>query len=570
MSPQKRRAAARRRAWGRGPIILRFERLEDRQLLTTSTAASQPLPDLVGADFSTAHNLAWGQSFQAVGTILNQGDAATTGPFNVEIFASATTAITSTSVPLGKVTIPAGLGAGQTTSFNQVFSLPPTPIPNYSDGSPIYIDMLVNAGRQLTESNYANDQGVGQGYDNSPVLIQAEQPSLLQGSSLGVTPSATAWGQTITVTAQVRNNAQGDAPATRARLILTPSGLNAGSAYDYTIGYMNVPAIPAWQTVNLSQQITLPPAPPSSLGGNAQFTLSLAEDTDFVTDPIYPHLPTQGAGLDSIPISIAASATSTPTSSSGDTTTPTTPTPTPTPTTLPDLAPSGVSSSSKTLYWGYNFQVSTTIQNLGKADAGPTEVMFLMTGSDGSLANAVFLGETTVPSLAAGTSQQLTQTVNLPSTLPNGVVLSSTGTGRIAVLVDPDHTIDETLRSNDLAESAPVTLRVLGTDGTSTVPTSPAISTSLGQPQKAGTIQSTSTTSTSTSTATAAAAGTTTKTHKAAALKLHRQVTPKTPSLTSKLEHQLKVFPGHVKDFFNEVFGTSSSTSNPKPRKTSK
>ena len=85
------------------------------------------------------------------------------------------------------------------------------------------------------------------------------------------------------------------------------------------------------------------------------------------------------------------------------------------------------------------------------------------------------------------------QTVHLPSVLPNGQSIPSDALGRIAVLVDPDHDVDETLRSNSLAESAPVTLRVLGTDGSSTVPTSPPVGTSLGQPQPAGTIQSTTT-----------------------------------------------------------------------------
>src|SRR4051812_14450073 len=63
MPSQKRRAAGRRRAWGRGPIILRFESLEGRQLLT---APPKPLPDLVGAVFATTHNLDWGSSFHAV------------------------------------------------------------------------------------------------------------------------------------------------------------------------------------------------------------------------------------------------------------------------------------------------------------------------------------------------------------------------------------------------------------------------------------------------------------------------------------------------------------------------
>ena len=258
MTPQQRRAAGRRRAWGRGPVILRFERLEGRQLLTTATPP-QPLPDLVGADFATAHTLNWGDTFQAIGTILNQGNAATTSPFNVEVYAATATTIDKTSVPLGVVTIPAGLGPNQTANFDQNFSLPATAIPNYSSANPIYIDLFINPNKAVTESNYKNNEGVGQGFDSSPIVIVPEEPSLLVGSSFSINPTSTTWGQTITVTAQIRNNAQGDAPASRAKIVLTPSGLSPGSPYDFTVGYLNVPAIPAWQTINVQrQQITLP------------------------------------------------------------------------------------------------------------------------------------------------------------------------------------------------------------------------------------------------------------------------------------------------------------------------
>src|SRR4051812_21313231 len=80
MPSHDRRAAARRRAWGRGPIILRFELLEGRQLLATTP---QPLPDLVSAAFDTLHNLDWGDSFHAVGQIGNQGQGVAPFPFHV-------------------------------------------------------------------------------------------------------------------------------------------------------------------------------------------------------------------------------------------------------------------------------------------------------------------------------------------------------------------------------------------------------------------------------------------------------------------------------------------------------
>ena len=106
------------------------------------------------------------------------------------------------------------------------------------------------------------------------------------------------------MTAQIRNNAQGDAPATRARIVLTPAGSTPGGSDDVTIGYLHIPAIPAWQTVNLSQPITLPAGPPAALAGGTQFTLSMVQDADYVTNPIYPHQATQGLGHDMVALSI--------------------------------------------------------------------------------------------------------------------------------------------------------------------------------------------------------------------------------------------------------------------------
>ena len=545
MTSQKRRAAGRRRAWGRGPIILRFESLEGRQLLA---ASSQPLPDLVGSSFATAHSLDWGQSFHAVGTVLNQGDAAVTTPFNVEVFASTTPTISATSVPLGKVTIPAGLGPEQSSNYDQVFNLPPTAIPNYTAGNPIYIATLVDPEKTVAESNDKNNQGVGQGYDVSPVAITPTLPASLVGSSLGISSAQATWGQTITVTAQIRNNAQGDAPATRARLVLTPTGLNPGSPYDYTVGYLNVPAIPAWQTVNVVQQIALPATAPPSLTGT-QFVLSMAQDADFVTNPLSPHLANQGVGIDMTPITITVdpnSATSTSTSQTSSA--------------LPDLAPSNVIVGSKTLNWGYNFQVSTTIQNFGQVASGPVDVRFLLTGTNGSIDQAIYLGQTTIAALPANSSQNLTQTVLLPNTLPSGVTVSSSTLGRIVVVIDPDHLINESLRSNNVADSAPVTLRVLGTDGSSTVPTSPAVGTSLGQPSPAGSVQ---TTPTPTPTATPAAAAATAKAPiKTRSNKLKRKLAPKHESWTTKVENGVKSFPTNVKNFFTDIVnGKSVNTS---------
>ncbi len=60
---QNRRSAGRRRAWGRGPITLRYDSLEKRELLS---AAPHGLPDLVGSSFVTVQNADWGDSERLV------------------------------------------------------------------------------------------------------------------------------------------------------------------------------------------------------------------------------------------------------------------------------------------------------------------------------------------------------------------------------------------------------------------------------------------------------------------------------------------------------------------------
>ena len=105
------------------------------------------------------------------------------------------------------------------------------------------------------------------------------------------------------VTAQVSNPAYGDAPFTRAAVVLTPVGTTPGGPSDVTIGNITVPSIPAWSMVNVEQSIPLPVTPPQVLGGASQFTLSLLPDADFLTNAVYPHVP-GGIGVDQATVNI--------------------------------------------------------------------------------------------------------------------------------------------------------------------------------------------------------------------------------------------------------------------------
>jgi len=450
MPSQDRRAAGRRRAWGRGPIILKFESLESRELLTVAPG----LPDLVNSSLINSTTVSdWSGNIEVEGRVTNQGGSTTTAPFEVAIYASPVRGIDKYSVQIGQVMIPAGLVPGQSIPYQTSVNLPSTPVPDVSStGGTLYIAAVVNPTRTVAESNYHNNEDIGPPHDVAPILIQPPAPSDLAGTTLAVTPTDPTWGSTITVTAQITNQGAGASPQTRALITLSPQGLNYGDTTTVGIGNIEVPPLAPYQTINLVQNITLPAVAPVPLTNYTNFALSMTQDANYVTNDLYPHQPDQGVGYDQTAISITTSPTSTATLGP-----------------LADLAASSVLLSKSTLTWGSSFPVTTEVQNLGQADAGPFLVRFLLTGQAGTINDAIFLGDATIPGLAAGYNQQITQTLQLPNRLPAGVTLNNVGYARIAVVVDPENVVNESLYSNNASLSAPFIVRLPG--NATTVPT---------------------------------------------------------------------------------------------------
>jgi hypothetical protein len=465
MSSHDRRAAGRRRAWGRGPIILKFDALEKRRLL-----AARGLPDLVGSAFEIPSTADWNDTIQASGQITNQGRGIASSGFLVDIFASSSPTMGANAVKVAEFEIPAGLAPGQSMPFNTTIHLPSSPLPgtdiSTDSGQPVFFAVKVDVGHNVRENNEHNNQGLGLGYDMGQLSIEAHQPAVLVGTTLSVDSPSTTWGSSIQVVAQVQNQGAGGAPPTRARLVLTPVGALLGGNSDVTIANIDVPAIDAWQTTNIVQSITLPEIAPTVLSGKTQFALSLIEDADYQTDTLYPHLAMQGAGLDQAALQILPDPSTT--------TNPTT-------TARPELAASSVSTPAASLLWGQAFDVNATIQNIGTADAGPFRVFFVLVGASGSLTHAIYLGQTQVAGLQAGANQQITQAVQLPTRVPTGMTLDSLGLGKIAVVVDAENVIDEPVKTNNTTQSSPVILRVLGTDKNSVVPSGPKIALAPGK-----------------------------------------------------------------------------------------
>jgi len=466
MSFNDRRAAARRRAWGRSPVILRFEPLEGRQLLAGSLIGGGP--DLLATSFNTVHSANWGDLIHATGTITNQGTTATIAPSEVDIYASTSPtlgAAGSIGQLLGAAVIPAGLAVGASYNFDQIVSLPPATISGASPTQSLYVTLNVDANDPVPENNVADKQGRGLGLDTSSLAITPHQPANLIGKSIGVTPTVESapgtlsWGDSFNITEQIQNNGRGDAPPTRARIVLTPAGAAQGGYGDVTIGNIDVPAIPAFQSTNVVGHVVLPAVEPTTLAGATQFTISIVQDGDFLTQPIYPRVADQGPGFDQGPIGIA------PGPAAGQP-----------PAVLPDLAPASVVVSQNSLAWGQQFQVGAVIQNVGQAASGPFRVRFVATGIGGDVSHGVFLGDTTVTTgLAANSSINVLASVQLPAKLPFGTSLANPAYARIYAIVDPEDVINQAMRANNMSSSAPVLLAVPTSDGSTpaTVPTYP-------------------------------------------------------------------------------------------------
>ncbi|HEX8202232.1 MAG TPA: CARDB domain-containing protein [Isosphaeraceae bacterium] len=413
-----------------------------------------PPPDLVATAFDTLHRLDWGDPFHAVGAIRNQGGSAATA-FRVDIVASPSAVVGTDEVLLGSVPFPDGLTAGESRPFDLPVALPAVPLLRPDAPPYLYVRLRVDAGGQVAEGDEANDVGRGQGLDASVVTIAPHLPARLVGASFNVSSSTLSWGDTVVVTTQVRNDAPGAAPVTRARIVLTPVGQLPGGTHDVTIGSLPVPALAAYESATVTEAITLPTTRPSTFAGVSRFYVWVLMDADFQISPLVARPAPQGLSLDAAAITIAPSRTRA---------------------VLPDLSAAEVRVSADTLTLGDEFVVSAGLGNDGRAETGPVRVRFLLTGPDGTTEPTVALGDATLPGLKAGDSRDFTQTLRLPSRLPEGLLPAGAIAGRIEVRVDPENAVDESDEADNSARSGPVVLKLLSLDGARTVVAPPPVS----------------------------------------------------------------------------------------------
>ena len=210
--------------------------------------------------------------------------------------------------------------------------------------------------------------------------------------------------------------------------------------------------------VNVEQTINLPVTPPELLTNDSQFTLWVEPDADYLTNPVYPHVPSGNQGVDEQTVSITVPPGTTPPALGP----------------LSDLAAGAVTPSASTLFWGQSFSTQAVVQNLGAANPGPFVVRFVLVGASGNISSRNLPGRHHGRgSGTRGCHGRQPDVDTLPLRLPASVTLSSLGVGRIVEIVDPENVINEAFYNNNTAESGPVTLRLMGSDGSSYVPNLP-------------------------------------------------------------------------------------------------
>jgi len=435
----------RGRSSRRGRKALGLEPLEGRRLLNASNpVATGALPDLVPVSIQADGQADWGTSLSIRGELRNQG-AEAAGPFRVDLYVSTTPDPTQNAVKIGSVEA-AGVGEGSSFAFDEEFDLPPVALQGVPADGAVFVGMVVDAGGQVAESNEANNSDVARGIDSTLVLITPEETATLEAQSLEFSDGQPRWGETVAVRVRVVNTSGAPAPASTARVVLTPPGQAPGGSGDVTLlGEIEVPELLPLESRQVVGEVTLPPGPPTGFPDAASVIAFVRIDAEHDVNPMLQPLNLQGRAVDWEILAITPEPDAQPSNPDAP---------------KPDLTAADVLVPGATLIWGREFKTSVAIQNEGAAASGPLNVRFVLAGPNGEMNNALVLGDAVIEGgLAPGASTTIEPTLKLPGKLPFDIPLS-TGLGRIVAIVDPENAIDEAEEDDNTASVGPITLQL--------------------------------------------------------------------------------------------------------------
>ncbi len=350
-------------------------------------------PDLVANSVVGPDKGAPGLPLQLGATVVNRGPAAA-GAFAVELYLSLDTVFDGpgTDFLLGSFNL-ATLASGARSSFTMTGLVPmAVPLASYH----ILAVADSNSAVPVDELDESNNVGVS----TAQITITAAQPDLVV--TLLTAPATGAPGNTVAVTTVVGNSGPSDAGTFTVEFYLSSDALLGGDTL--LPETLTVASLAAATTTSATTTVTIP------MGTAAGMYFLLAKaDPDPTACP--PGGPGAVAELDECN-NVGATATKINITSF-----------------QPDLNVSKVTAPAKAGV-GQNVEVTTTVENVGPADAGTFSVG-LFFSTDGTIAlTDTPLGNRVLTNLAAGAKATFTMTVQIPpGTTP--------GTYSLGAIADP-------------------------------------------------------------------------------------------------------------------------------------
>lgn len=541
MASDQRRAAARRKAWGRGPMILRFEPLEGRQLLS---GAGDPIP--TGSADPTVTTLVSSTTTADSSGTVDPGTVAPTSAGTVQdgvVYESASAATAATTPPSTTTTTTTATSTPRTT---------PAPAPQ---GKADLTVASFDTGHNLDWGQAFHAKGVLRN-DGTAAVPAGVKVDVYASPVSTLTPSAVYVGTAVVAAAiPPGGTATFDGPMLAPPLPL--AGLGSAPSYylipradgDGSVAESNEannggePAGPT-SVVTITPQLrakleaTAMLASPGTLTWGQSLTIKAQITNDVpgsvapatrarvvlypkgqsATGPAavtigelavpsltaYPPANIQASfKLPDAPPAVLASSstfsvsiipdadfvTATPLSAflghgnGRDTTTVTIlpgakPLPVPA---RPEVTVAKLQPVTGTVTWGQTLQVQATVENDGTAEAKNLRVRFTVIDGNRPLAAPLAISDTVLSSLPAGFKQDVLQMIPLQGALPTGVDPSSIAP-QVLVTLDPENTLDEANELNNQLTSSPLKFKLLAkTDTTPTTPTTPGPVTTAPQ-----------------------------------------------------------------------------------------
>lgn len=385
MSSRDRRAAGRRRAWGRGPVILKFEPLEGRQLLSAdlagSVAANPPAP-------------------------------AETLPADAEkIVAIAAEEVTTTSEEPSHSPTTDGTDQPSLTIFSDEDQLELTVVSDDDDQAELL----------AARENQAEAVPVS-APTTSSATPNTGQPDLVAVRFMA--QSNLDWDQEFTAQIGVMNQGKGttDKPFTIDVYASPTMSLTQGAV---KVGSVDVPAgLKPGEAFQFERRLSTPQVPIVDMAKSPSYYLLLHVDSkNEIAESNESN--NVNRGLQGVDVSMV----------------------TVTPRQPSDLQAAGLAVSPGQLQWGGKLRVDAAVQNKGAGQAPPTNAWVVLSPANDTTpfsTSSYTIGTVAIPAINGNQSVQVSQEIRLPVEPPKA--LASLQNFKVTLIVDADKVADPVIR----------------------------------------------------------------------------------------------------------------------------